>query len=117
MTSDAPAHLLFTYGTLQDAAVQMRLFGRTIDGAPDRLPGFRIDRLTIADPAEAFVAGMLSYPILRRGDAPDAVVAGMVYALTDAEIAAADAYEGADYVRIACGLESGRTAFVYVAPD
>jgi len=32
--------LLFSYGTLQQEAVQMSTFGRLLDGQPDELVGF-----------------------------------------------------------------------------
>jgi hypothetical protein len=41
-------------------------------------------------------------------------VPGMVFEVTAAELAAADAYEVADYKRVAARLASGATAWVYV---
>lgn len=35
-----PAVLLFSYGTLQDPAVQMANFGRLLEGTADQLVGY-----------------------------------------------------------------------------
>jgi len=45
---------LFSYGTLQDEAVQHSTFGRRLQGAPDSLPGYKIQMIAIQD--QAFVA-------------------------------------------------------------
>jgi gamma-glutamylcyclotransferase (GGCT)/AIG2-like uncharacterized protein YtfP len=41
-------------------------------------------------------------------------VEGTVFAISEADLAAADEYEVDDYVRVAVPLRSGRTAWVYV---
>ncbi|MNL77026.1 AIG2-like family protein [compost metagenome] len=41
-------------------------------------------------------------------------IAGKVFAITEAELAAADEYEVADYKRVLVRLKSGRDAWVYV---
>ena len=96
---------LFAYGTLRDPAVQQRLFGRRLEGEPDALAGYRVGTIMI---------GGMTYPILHPGDADDRVV-GTALMMNDAELEAADAYEGEDYARIMVTLESGGRAFVYVA--
>jgi len=47
----------------------------------------------------------------------EGVIDGVVFEITEAELAQADAYETADYQRIEATLKSGRQAFVYVAAD
>ena len=39
--------LLFTYGTLQHAEVQLDTFGRLVAGEPDALPGYTVDYVEI----------------------------------------------------------------------
>ena len=41
--------LLFTYGTLQHAEVQLDTFGRLVAGEPDALPGYTIDYVEIEE--------------------------------------------------------------------
>ncbi|WP_442583512.1 gamma-glutamylcyclotransferase [Mesorhizobium sp. ASY16-5R] len=62
-------------------------------------------------------SGQSSHPILRRTGDPEDEIAGTVFAITEAELAAADQYEVADYKRIAVRLNSGAEAFVYVDAD
>lgn len=106
--------LLFSYGTLQDKAVQLASFGRELSGQADRMPGYRQDWVEITDPAVLATSGKSHHPIVSpSGDASDGVD-GMVFQITEQELAAADRYEVADYKRVAVELASGLTAWVYV---
>lgn len=106
---------LFSYGTLQQADVQMATFGRRVESAVDQLSGFRIEMLAIRDPEVVKLSGKTHHPILiRTGDAGD-VVDGVVLLVTDEELARADAYEVSDYQRVLAPLASGGEAWVYVA--
>jgi hypothetical protein len=106
---------LFSYGTLQYPAVQEEQFGRLLDGTPDTLSGFRVGRIAISDPEVVRQSGASHHPALvASGDANDQI-AGVLFELTGGELAAADDYEAADYVRTRVTLESGREAWIYVA--
>ena len=105
--------LLFSYGTLQQQSVQLAQFGRRLEGRADALPGWRIAMVEITDPDVLMKSGKTHHPILMPGH-KDERVAGVVFEITAQELAAADAYEVADYKRIAAPLASGVTAWVYV---
>jgi len=106
---------LFSYGTLQQEEVQFATFGRRLEGRPDILPGHAASLVAIADPQVVATSGKTHHPIVRAtGNAADEI-AGTVFRLTRTELAAADAYEVADYKRSAVRLKSGLEAFVYVA--
>ena len=108
---------LFSYGTLQLAAVQKTNFGRTLAMRSDALPGFRVELITITDPGVVETSGSDQHPILRHSaDAAD-IVDGLVLELTSDELLAADAYEVDDYRRIEVTLVSGLRAWVYVADE
>jgi gamma-glutamylcyclotransferase (GGCT)/AIG2-like uncharacterized protein YtfP len=113
---DSPAdQLLFTYGTLQHAEVQLETFGRLVEGEPDSLPGYTVDYAEIEDPRVVELSGLGVHPIVRAtGNARDRVV-GRALRITEAELDAADEYEVALYARRAVTLASGRTAWVYVS--
>jgi gamma-glutamylcyclotransferase (GGCT)/AIG2-like uncharacterized protein YtfP len=104
---------LFSYGTLQQPDVQLATFGRRLEGRPDALTGWRLDWVEITDPAVIAASGSDRHPILVAGRADDAVE-GTVFAITPAELAAADAYEVDDYRRVEAALRAGGTAWVYV---
>lgn len=109
--------LLFSYGTLQDAAVQLATFGRRLDGVPDALPGYRLEQLAIRDAQVVATSGATHHPIaMPSGDAADRV-RGMVFRLTPQELAQADAYEVDDYRRTAVVLASGLRAWMYVRAE
>lgn len=110
------AHLLFSYGTLRQPEVQRALFGREVPTRLDALPGFRLQWLRITDPEVVATSGSDRHPIVRRAGATDEV-AGACLELTDAELAAADAYEVDDYARESVQLASGARAWVYLASD
>lgn len=108
------SHAVFSYGTLQYDSVQQSIFGRTIEGHPDAITGYREQNVVIADPAVIEASGTATHPMLIPDDDAVEGVAGTVYDLTDDELAAADAYEVDAYDRIEVPLASGRTAWVYV---
>lgn len=105
---------LFSYGTLRQPEVQQALFGRPVPTTGDVLPGFRVDVVTITDPAVIAASGSDRHPVLRRGGDRDAVD-GAWLELSPAELAAADEYEVDDYERVPVTLASGLQAWVYVA--
>ncbi len=113
MTEDA-RELLFTYGTLHFAEVQLDTFGRIVVGSADSLPGYTIDYVDIEDQRVVDLSGLSVHPMLRRTGNPVDRVVGTVLEITAAELDAADEYEVALYRRIAVTLASGRTAWVYV---
>jgi gamma-glutamylcyclotransferase (GGCT)/AIG2-like uncharacterized protein YtfP len=106
--------LLFAYGTLQDRAVQMANFGRELDGRPDSLTGYAFLSIEIADPNVVALSGKTQHKIAQRSANPVDEVAGTVYTITAAELAAADRYEVSDYTRVLVTLKSGAQAWVYV---
>ena len=107
--------LLFSYGTLQDEAVQLANFGRLLSGRPDALPGYRLYSIDIADPAVVALSGKSQHSIAKRsGNSTDAVT-GMVFEITPEELIAADRYEVADYTRVQVTLKSALEAWVYVS--
>ena len=105
---------LFSYGTLQQREVQLATYGRILRGAQDALIGYRLAPLAISDPHVIEVSGKAIHAIAGRSDRADDRIEGMVFDLSDAELAATDAYEVDVYARIEVVLESGRTAWVYV---
>ncbi|HEV7361009.1 MAG TPA: gamma-glutamylcyclotransferase family protein [Mycobacterium sp.] len=106
--------LLFSYGTLQLPEVQRATFGRALPGRRDAIVGYDLNQVTITDPHVIATSGSDRHPILRRSDRADAHVDGMVFEISETELAAADEYEVDDYRRIAVPLRSGATAWVYV---
>jgi hypothetical protein len=108
---------LFSYGTLQLADVQRATFGRLLQGRPDILAGYRLAPLTISSAEVVAISGAEVHTIARRTGDPADVITGIVFAITPAELEAADAYETDAYARIEVELASGASAFVYVGPD
>ena len=106
---------LFAYGTLQQPTVQRALFGRTLDGRPDELVGFVRGEVLVGDARYASASGPARHAIVHRTGRDDDGVAGTLLELTDEELAHADAYEPADYERVAATLASGAEAWVYAA--
>ena len=96
--------LIFSYGTLQLENVQRSMLGRRLDGERDELLRF-----------EQVVATTGHANVKFNGN-EESRVGGMVFEITDAELASVDEYEIAfSYERVAAVLASGRRAWVYVA--
>jgi gamma-glutamylcyclotransferase (GGCT)/AIG2-like uncharacterized protein YtfP len=100
--------LLFSYGTLQQEAVQISLFGRLLQGQPDQLVGFEQSLVEIEE-----AGGKVSHAIVRLNGRHDSRVSGTVLEISEAELTTADAYEPAAYERISTKLASGKLAWVY----
>ena len=105
--------LLFSYGTLQQEAVQLSTFGRLLEGRPDELVGFEQSLLKIEDPQFVATSGTAHHAIVRFNGRNDSRVRGTVFEVSDGELARADQYEPAGYKRISTMLASGKQAWVY----
>ncbi len=106
--------LLFSYGTLQDPAVQEANFGRELSDRPDALVGFALTMLEITDPGVVALSGETHHPMVTAtGDDSDQVP-DTVFDVTAEELVAADAYEVDDYQRIPVSLASDARAWVFV---
>jgi glutathione synthase/RimK-type ligase-like ATP-grasp enzyme len=108
---------LFSYGTLQDEAVQLATFGRRLHGKSDELHGYHRTLLEIHDAQVVATSGATHHPIVRHTSDPAHTVQGTLLCITPEELAQADAYEVDDYRRISVTLASGRRAWVYVQAD
>ena len=108
---------LFCYGTLQLPHVQLKTFGRLLNGHPASLPGYRVDRIEIFDAAVVAASGEHFHPILRRSKSLEQAVCGSVFALSEAELTAADAYEVDAYQRVEATLADGSVCWIYAAAD
>lgn len=104
---------LFSYGTLRQSDVQRALFGRELESAPDALTGYAVSTVMIGDPDVVETSGLEEHLIVSETGNPSDRVDGVVLSLTEADLEAADAYETADYTRVAVTLASGTRAFLY----
>lgn len=113
---------LFSFGTLTLPAVQESLFGGPVPQAPATLLGHGVVDVPITDPEVVRLSGSTVHRGLSRS--VEDQVDGVVLTLTDAQLAAADAYEVDAYARrrvlvtdpddVAHGP---RIAWAYVAAD
>ena len=101
---DDCTEMIFAYGTLRDVDTQIAVFGRSTDGTPDALDGYRLDSINLDGAV---------YPIAH----PDTngIINGLRYPVTQSELDLIDAYEGNEYRRIRVRLRSGEDTWVYVA--
>lgn len=90
---------LFACGDFQQAEVQDRILGRRLAGKPDALVGFCRE------------------PFVRPSGISNDRVDGMVFGVTDADLAAADAHEPPNYRRSKVKTASGLLAWVYLRHD
>ncbi len=107
--------VLFSYGTLRRAEVQLASFGRRLEGQGDTLLGFATEWVSITDPGVVAASGAARHPIVRHTGCADDAVEGSRFAIGPRDLAAADRYEVDDYRRIVVTLGSGTEAWVYVS--
>ena len=105
---------LFSYGTLQQREVQLATYGRELNGAPDVLAGYCLAPLQISDPHVVALSGKAVHSIARATGNPDDRVSGVVFEISEAELAASDSYEVDAYARVEVVLGSGLKAWAYV---
>lgn len=105
---------LFSYGTLREDGVQNTVFGRKVAGSPDAILGYRLQPVTITDPAAIAISGRAEHTILEPTGRDEDRVEGMVLLISAAELQLADGYEDAAYRRAKARLRSGAEAWVYV---
>lgn len=105
---------LFSYGTLQQEAVQLANFGRRLTGRSDVLAGWRLFAVQITDPEVLAQSGLAVHKILVPGKPADEID-GVVFDITPEELKAADGYETDAYKRVKVKLRSGTETWVYVA--
>jgi gamma-glutamylcyclotransferase (GGCT)/AIG2-like uncharacterized protein YtfP len=107
--------LLFSYGDLEKEQVQRSTFGRRLDGWTDELVGFEQSRVKIEDPQVAAALGKTHHANAEFNGNEASRIPGMVFEVTDAELARADEFERTySYERVTAPLASGRQAWVYV---
>jgi Gamma-glutamyl cyclotransferase, AIG2-like len=105
---------LFSYGTLQLQAVQLKSFERLLTGRDDAMPGFKTEMIEITDPDVLELSGERFHPVVVTSADANDEVAGKVFFISAEELDAADRYEVSDYKRIEVLLKSGIPAWVYV---
>lgn len=106
---------LFSYGTLQDEAVQLSTFGRRLEGRADALVGYRVTTIPIRDRLVLAQSDETHYRNVQFTGSASDFVEGTVFAVTKSELEEADAYEEpADYKRVRVRLKSGVNAWVYL---
>ena len=106
--------LLFSYGTLQDKAVQLASFGRELPGRPDAIVGYTQTLIAIDDPEVVTISGKTHHPVVQPSSNPEDEVRGTVFEVTVQELASADEYEVSEYKRALVFLRSGAQAWAYV---
>lgn len=104
---------LFSYGTLQQPAVQIATFGHELQGMADALVGYVLTEVKITDEGVVRLSGKRFHPMLKRTDNPKDTIEGMVFEITAEELAQADAYEVSLYARKLAPLRSGGQAWIY----
>jgi gamma-glutamylcyclotransferase (GGCT)/AIG2-like uncharacterized protein YtfP len=103
---------LFSYGTLQHEDVQENLFGRVLQGTPEKLSGYVLKRIQIE---EEF--GIVHYPVIVETENEGDFINGIVYEVSEIDLHQADLYEGMHYKRVEVHLHSNQKAWAYSAAN
>lgn len=106
---------LFSYGTLQKDEVQMKLFGRLLNGTKDNLKAYKSVSIEITD--EVFLAKgeeKIQLTLIPTNNEND-IIEGTALEVSQEELLLADSYEPVGYKRLSVELASGKKAWIYVA--
>lgn len=104
---------LFSYGSFTQPGVHQRVYGRRLIGRLDSLPGYRLRLIEVPDD-QTGTLGLTRQPAAVAATADD-LVAGMLYTVDEAELAAVDAVNARLFTREWVTLASGESAWVFVA--
>jgi gamma-glutamylcyclotransferase (GGCT)/AIG2-like uncharacterized protein YtfP len=107
--------LIFSYGSLQNENVQMKLFGRIFNGNKDVLKHYQIMVIEIEDQAFISKGEGKFQKTLTFSNNPDDLIEGTVLEVHEEELLLADRHEPDNYRRIKVELHSGKQAWVYTA--
>ena len=97
-------HHLFSYGSLQDEEVQLRIFQRRLIGQKAILKGYRLI-------TNEYLG---KFPVIYPSTKQEDTVNGLVYEVTNADLFICDQYETSYYKRIQIALNTHPSAWVYV---
>ena len=100
---------LFSYGTLRSKQIQMQIFNKVLTGTADQLLGYKLKSLQIE---EEF--GMADYVVVVPSKDPTDIIHGVVFNISDADLAKVDLFESNAYKRVEVTLESGAVAWIYM---
>jgi gamma-glutamylcyclotransferase (GGCT)/AIG2-like uncharacterized protein YtfP len=108
--------LIFSYGSLQEEAVQISIYGRALRGDPDELLDCVCTKIEVPKWHKAAAKGVTHYVNVSFMPGSRSRIPGTVLEITDSELAASDSYErDAEYIRVMTTLASGRSAWVYLS--
>ncbi len=107
-------HQLFSYGTLQQENVQVETYGRILRGVKSVLRGYSLQHIHITNPDVVATSALEFHPIAIKTGNPLDEIAGMLFEITDEELAFTDQYEVEDYQRVQETFEDHGKAWVYV---
>jgi len=114
-THNATSINIFSYGTLRDPNVQKQVLNRQVTAWPDSLSRYELSYITITDESVLAISNQNKHPIINYSGCANDIVEGVLLEITPPELANFDKYETDDYHRIEVLLNSGKTAFAYVA--
>ena len=100
---------IFSYGTLQSKEIQMQVFNKLLTGTPDQLLGYKLKDLKIE---EEF--GMTDYFVAIPSENSSDNINGIVFDISELDLAKADLFESNAYKRVEITLKSGKTAWIYI---
>jgi Gamma-glutamyl cyclotransferase, AIG2-like len=115
--TDACSERLFSYGTLQQEAVQLANFARRLQGCPDAVIGYKLSSVKVTDPEAVAESGLEVHKILSPSNNPKETVDGVVFAITPEELRVADEYETDAYKHVRVRLKSGLGAWVCASAE
>src|SRR5690349_21073981 len=110
-------HHLFSYGTLQQKDVQLKLFGRELKMSKDILKGYQNAPIEITDEAFLKTGASKKQRIAIQTNQEKDFIEGSVLEITEDELIRSDSYEPKNYKRVEVVLESGKNAWVYAGEN
>lgn len=112
--SEIHKEYIFSYGTLQLEATQLKNYGRLLVSRKDTLLGYKLTPIKIDDEEVIALSGTPYHNIAQFTGLSSDQIDGAVLEMTMDEILKTDEYEGPEFKRISVSLQSGIQSWVYV---
>ncbi|MBW5289970.1 MAG: hypothetical protein Rpha_2069 [Candidatus Ruthia sp. Apha_13_S6] len=92
--------------------MQLKTFGRVLEGYADQLLDYQLRHIKIEDASVVELSGKTRHPIAVSSEGD--YIEGVVFKITQTELLRSDQYEVDAYQRIKGKFQSGQDAWVYV---
>lgn len=108
-------HLVFAYGILKIEKIQVKNYGKKLEGSSDILRGYKLNSITIKDTVLIEDIETNNFEIAVNTKDENDIIEGFVFEINGEELAKTDQYLNTHYMRVLETNQKGEDVWVYVS--